>query len=46
LQFWTKLDAALDQPVGAALDDALLQLEPGDAIDQQAAGTVVAVVDR
>ena len=29
----------------AALDDVLLQLEAGDAVDQQAAGPVVAVVD-
>ena len=33
------------QPLDAALDDVLLQLEAGDAVGQQAAGAVVAVVD-
>ncbi|MNN54795.1 hypothetical protein D3C81_1696320 [compost metagenome] len=41
-----ELDPAFDQAINAALDDALLQLEAGDAIGQQAAGAVVAVIDR
>ncbi|MNL51923.1 hypothetical protein D3C87_1750620 [compost metagenome] len=40
-----ELDPALDQAVDAALNDALLQLEAGDAIGQQAARAVVAVID-
>ncbi|MNW04549.1 hypothetical protein D3C71_2006550 [compost metagenome] len=40
-----ELDPALDQAVDAALNDALLQLEAGDAVGQQAARAVVAVID-
>ena len=39
------MHAALDEQVGAALDDGLLQLEVRNAVDQQAADPVVAVVD-
>ena len=37
--------AAFGQTAGAALDHLLLQLEAGNAVDQQAASPVVAVVD-
>jgi hypothetical protein len=40
-----EVDAALGQALGAALDDVLLQLEAGNAVDQQAAGPVVPVID-
>ena len=38
-------DAAVGEALHAALDDFLLQLEVRDAVDQQAAGAVVAVID-
>ena len=40
-----EFDAAILQQSVAALDDLLLQLEAGNAIDHQPAGTVVAVID-
>ena len=40
-----EVDAAVAQVPGPALDDRLLQLEARDAIDQQPADPVVAVVD-
>ena len=40
-----EVDAAVAQMARAPLDDRLLQLEAGDAVDQQAADPVVAVVD-
>ncbi|MNT13259.1 hypothetical protein D3C72_1482210 [compost metagenome] len=40
-----ELDPALDQAVDAALNDALLQLEAGDAVGQQAARAIMAVID-
>ena len=40
-----ELDAAIGQAGGAPLDHVLFQLEAGDAVDQQAAGAVVTVVD-
>ena len=46
LEVQLELDAALGQQLRAAQHDLLLQLEVGDAVDQQAAGAVVAVVDR
>src|SRR3546814_6003425 len=40
-----KMDAALDEPVDAAHHDLLLQLEAGDAIGEEPARAVVAVID-
>ena len=40
-----ELDAAFGEQPGAPLDHVLLQLEVRDAVDQQAADPVVAVVD-
>src|SRR3546814_1584800 len=40
-----ELDAALDEPVDAAHHDLLLQLEAGDAIGEEPARAVVAVID-
>ena len=40
-----KLDAALGQERVPPGDHVLLQLEVGDAIDEEAAGAIVAVVD-
>ena len=39
------MDAAIAQMARAPLDDLLLELEAGNAVDQQAADPVVAVVD-
>ena len=39
-------DPALFEPLDAALDDILLQLEVRDAIDEEPAGAVMAVIDR
>ena len=41
-----ELDAPLFQQAVAALDHRLFQLEAGDAVDQQPARAVVAVIDR
>ena len=45
LEVEMELDAASGQKLGAAFDDVLFELEIGDAVHQQAAGTVVAVID-
>src|SRR5271154_5178594 len=39
-------DLGVAQQLLAALHDLLLELEVGDAVDQQAADTVVAIIDR
>ncbi len=41
-----EFDAAIGEPLHAALHDFFLQLEVRDAVDQQSARAVVAVVDR
>ena len=40
-----EMDSAVGQQLGAPLDDRLLELEVGNAVDHQAADPVVAVVD-
>ena len=45
LEVQMEVDAAVAQQLGAALDDFLLQLEVGDAVDHQAADAVIAVID-
>ena len=45
LEAFVEHDAAGLQPIDAAHHDRLLQLEAGDAVGQQPAGAVVAVVD-
>jgi len=45
LEFQVEGDAGLAQQIGAPGDHVLFQLEVGDAVDQQAADPVVAVVD-
>ncbi len=45
LEIEMEADAAIGEQLVAARDDLLLQLEVGDAVDQQAADPVVAVVD-
>ena len=41
-----ELHAAIDEALRAALDDVLLEFEVRDAVDEQAADAVVAIVDR
>ncbi len=45
LEAAAKAHAAVGQALGAALDHFLLELEAGDAVDQQPTGPVVTVVD-
>ena len=42
----TEFDAAVDEPLHAPRDDVFLQFEIRNAVDEQSAGAVVAVVDR
>ena len=45
LEVQMELNLAVPQQLGAPLDDFLLQLEVGNAIDHQAADAVIAVID-
>ena len=45
LETFVEDDAAVLQPLDAAHDDVLFQLEAGNAIGQQAAGAIVPVID-